>query len=187
MESSRRQQAQADLGINTEKELARHENALAKEQVRQDKKEARRRELMNETSYRTMVSIAKYMDKYCLDPLIGLIPCAVGDVLSSALAIPYIHFSIFKVKSLPLTLAVVYNILLDVLIGSIPFFIGNILDFFNRSYVANLKLITGYVEDNKEIINEVNRKAFRTGVMILVILGLIGLVVYGVCALVLAF
>ena len=38
MESSRRQQAQADLGMNFEKEDQKREAALAKEQARADKK-----------------------------------------------------------------------------------------------------------------------------------------------------
>ena len=61
----------------------------------------------------------------------------------------------------------------DVLIGAIPFYIGDVLDVFKRSYVDNLKLITGYIEDDKEIINKVNKKAFGTAVFIAVLCWLI--------------
>lgn len=125
MESSRRQRAQSDLGLNFEREDFRREAALAKEQERVAKKEAKREKMMNRSSYRIMVKTAKYMDQYYLDPLIGLIPGGVGDVLSSSLAMPFIYYSLCVVRSIPLTLAVIYNVLLDVLIGAIPF-VGNV-------------------------------------------------------------
>lgn len=58
-----------------------------------------------------------------------------------------------------MTLAVIFNILRDVALGLIPFYIGDIIDFCNRAYLQNCKLIVGFVEDDQEVINEVNRKA----------------------------
>ena len=176
MESSRRQRAQSDLGLNFEREDFRREAALAKEQERVAKKEAKREKMMNRSSYRIMVKTAKYMDKYYLDPLIGLIPGGVGDVLSSSLAMPFIYYSLCVVRSIPLTLAVIYNVLLDVLIGAIPF-VGNVLDIFKRSYLNNLRLITGYIEDDKEIISKVRKKALATAVLIAIVCALLCLVV----------
>ena len=167
MESSRRQRAQSDLGLNFEREDFRRETTLAKEQERVAKKEAKREK---------MVKTAKYMDKYYLDPLIGLIPGGVGDVLSSSLAMPFIYYSLCVVRSIPLTLAVIYNVLLDVLIGAIPF-VGNVLDIFKRSYLSNLRLITGYIEDDKEIISKVRKKALATAVLIAIVCALLCLVV----------
>ena len=106
MANSRRQQAQADMGMNFEREDQQRETALAKEQERQAEKEAKREALMTTTSYRIMDTTAKYMDKYFLDPIIGLIPGGIGDVLSSFLALPFIYFALVQVKSIPLTLAV---------------------------------------------------------------------------------
>ena len=176
MESSRRQQAQSDLGMNFEREDLKRNAALAKEQERVEKKQAKREQMMNRSSYRMMVKTAKYMDKYYLDPLIGLIPGGVGDTISSLLAFPFIYYSLCVVKSIPLTLAVIYNILIDVMLGAIPV-IGNVFDIFKRSYVDNLKLITGYIEDDKEIINMVNKKAFWTAVFIAVLCWLIYVVI----------
>ena len=51
MESSRRQQAQADLGMDFAKEDQKREAALAKEQARADKKAAKREKMMNMPSY----------------------------------------------------------------------------------------------------------------------------------------
>ena len=177
MANSRRQQAQADMGMNFEREDRQRETALAKEQERQAEKEAKRDALMSTTSYRIMDKTAKYMDKYFLDPIIGLIPGGVGDVLSSFLAIPFIYFALVQVKSIPLTLAVICNVLKDALLGSIPFFIGDIIDVFNRSYVANLRLITGYVNDDKEVIHEVNRKATWSAIFIIILCVLIYFIV----------
>lgn len=176
MESSRRQQAQSDLGMNFEREDLKRNAALAKEQERVAKKQAKREQMMNRSSYRMMVKTAKYMDKYYLDPLIGLIPGGVGDTISSLLALPFIYYSLCVVKSIPLTLAVIYNILIDVMLGAIPV-IGNVFDIFKRSYVDNLKLITGYIEDDKEIINKVNKKAFWTAIFIVVLCWLIYLII----------
>ena len=177
MANSRRQQAQDDMGMNFEREDRQRETALAKEQERQAEKEAKRDALMSTTSYRIMDKTAKYMDKYFLDPIIGLIPGGVGDVLSSFLAIPFIYFALVQVKSIPLTLAVICNVLKDALLGSIPFFIGDIIDVFNRSYVANLRLITGYVNDDKGVIHEVNRKATWSAIFIVILCVLIYFIV----------
>ena len=132
---------------------------------------------MSTTSYRIMDKTAKYMDKYFLDPIIGLIPGGVGDVLSSFLAIPFIYFALVQVKSISLTLAVICNVLKDALLGSIPFFIGDIIDVLNRSYVANLRLITGYVNDDKTVIHEVNRKATWSAIFIVILCVLIYFIV----------
>lgn len=177
MESSRRQRAQSNLGMNFEREDRKREMALAKEQERADRKARKRREMMNSPSYRAMVNTAKFMDKYFLDPILGFIlPAGIGDALSSIFALPFVYFSLFKVKSIPLTLAVINNILIDILIGAIPFFIGDIFDIFKRSYIDNLKLITGYIEDDKEIISEVQRKAFWTALFIVLLCWLIYMV-----------
>ena len=177
MANSRRQQAQADMGMNFEREDRQRETALAKEQERQAEKEAKRDALMSTTSYRIMDKTAKYMDKYFLDPIIGLIPGGIGDVLSSFLALPFIYFALVQVKSIPLTLAVICNVLKDALLGSIPFFIGDIIDVFNRSYIANLRLITGYVNDDKAVIHEVNRKATWSAIFIVILCVLIYFIV----------
>lgn len=149
---------------------------MPKSRSASQRKEAKREKMMNRSSYRIMVKTAKYMDQYYLDPLIGLIPGGVGDVLSSSLAMPFIYYSLCVVRSIPLTLAVIYNVLLDVLIGAIPF-VGNVLDIFKRSYLSNLRLITGYIEDDKEIISKVRKKALATAVLIAIVCALLCLVV----------
>lgn len=173
MESSRRQQAKADLGLDNQKEVSKIEAAKAKEEERRLRKELKRQEMMELPSYRLMEGTAKYMDKYFLDPIIGLIPGGFGDVITGMLVLPFIYFSLFVVKSIPLTLAVINNALKDILLGMIPFFIGDIIDAFNRSYLKNMKLIVGYINDDKEIIHEVNRKALWSAAFLLLLCYLI--------------
>ena len=167
MQSNRRRQAQQELGLVDEKEQAQDARAMQAEQERIRRKEERRMDIELSTSYQMTQTIARWMDKYFLDPLIGLIP-GLGDALSSLRVFPFIYVAAVKVRSLPLTLAVIFNVLRDMAIGLIPFWVGNILDFFNRAYLQNCRLIVGFVEDDREIIREVNRKAFWMGVGIVV-------------------
>ncbi len=172
-QSGRRRQAQEDLGLTSQEEQMDIERSIRKEEQRKAEKEMRRMEIEMSSSYRMVQGIAKFMDKYLLDPIIGFFVPGIGDILSSVLVLPFIHVSLFKIKSVPLTLAIIYNVLIDVLIGLIPFYIGDIIDVFNRAYLKNARLITGFVEDDKEVISEVNRKAAWMGFMILVLCVLI--------------
>lgn len=167
IQNNRRRQAQQDLGLDHTKEQQQMERAMQKEEERKRKKEQRRMEIEQSSSYKATKNIAKWMDCFFLDPILGLIP-GIGDTLPTVFVIPFIYVAACKVRSLPLTLAIIFNALRDMAIGLIPFWIGNILDFFNRSYKANFKLIVGFVEDDKEVIHEVNRKAAWTGFMIIV-------------------
>jgi hypothetical protein len=137
----------------------------------------RRQELKETTSYKSIVTISKVMDNYFFDPIIGFLAPGIGDVIMSAFALPFIYFSLVHLRSVPLTLAVLSNILKDVLFGSIPFCIGDIIDVFNRCYAQNLRLIMGYIDDDKEIIGEVNRKAFWSAIFIIILCVLIYFVV----------
>lgn len=168
MESARRREAQEDLGLTTSKEQERIDHAIEKEEARRRRKEQKRQALETDSSYRMVKGIATVMDKYFLDPIIGFFLPAFGDILTSVMTLPYIMVALFKVRSIPLTLAIIYNMLVDMLLGLIPFWIGDILDAFNRSYVKNYRLIVGFVEDDKEVIHEVNRKAVFTGICIVV-------------------
>lgn len=176
-QSSRRRQTQEQLGLTSQKEQIEIDNSIRKEEIRKAQKELRRIEIEQSSSYRMAQWVAKYMDKYCLDPILGFIFPGIGDVLTSVCMLPFVSVSAFKVRSIPLTLAVIYNVLLDALIGMIPFYIGAVCDFINRAYIRNARLITGFVEDDKEVISEVNRKAGWMALMIGVVCFLIYLMV----------
>lgn len=176
-QSGRRRQAQDDLGLTTEVEQKKINRALEKEERRKARKQKKMWEIEDSSSYQMAHSIAKWMDQYWLDPIIGFVVPGFGDMITSFFVAPFIYVSAFKVRSLPLTLAVIYNIMIDVLIGLIPFYIGAVCDIFTKAYVKNARLITGFVEDDEEIIKEVNGKAVWMGVMIGVLCFLIYLMV----------
>lgn len=120
-------------------------------------------------SYQMTERIARLMDKYYLDAVLGFLLEGFGDLLTQLLTLPYIYVSAVKIRSVPLTLAVIYNALCDIAMGLIPFYIGDVIDVFNKSFVQNFKLIVGFVEDDKKIISEVNRKAVRMAVLIVML------------------
>ena len=87
-----------------------------------EKRELRRKRLMDNKAYQTMNGLTRYMDRYYLDALIGIIP-GWGDAIALLSVVPFVYFSSRVIKSIPLTLAVLNNALRDVLMGMIPFFV----------------------------------------------------------------
>ena len=158
----------ADMGFNKEQEERKRDEALQKEEERRRLKEEKRQEMMSMTSYVVMDKTAKIMDKYLVDPILGFFFPAAGDMLSSVLAVPFIYYSLCVVKSIPLTLAVISNVLVDMLVGIVPL-LGDVIDAFHRSYSKNLRLITGYIDDDKQIIHQVNKKAVKAAIFIVVL------------------
>ena len=126
-------------------------------------------EIKSSKSYQLAERIARVMDKYYLDAVLGFLLEGFGDLLTQLLTLPYIYVSAVKIRSVPLTLAVIYNALCDIAMGLIPFYIGDVIDVFNKSFVQNFKLIVGFVEGDKKIISEVNRKAVRMSVFIVML------------------
>jgi len=147
-------------------------------------KEAERRQnLANKRSYKWLQKIADIMDRYYLDAALGLaIPGGVGDAISAVFSIGYVLFSAIGIRSIPLTLAVTNNIMRDVVIGMIPFYVGNVLDVFHRSNKKNMDLIRGFVENDSEVMHIINKKAIQSAivfVMLCVLLyGMVRLVIW---------
>jgi hypothetical protein len=168
MANNRRNDAMTELGFANEKEENVVSEAINKEELRRKRKEEKLRELQESDSYQLISFITTLSDKYFLDPIIGLFP-VVGDIITSVVGLPFIYVTLVKVRSFPLTLAVIYNYLIDMLLGCIPFWIGDIIDFFNKAHIKNMKLITHYVQDDKGTVNEVNSKALRTAFLIVIL------------------
>ena len=166
MKNSRRSSAQKELGLTTYKEEQIQQQALQKELERQQAKAERRRMLEEDTDYRMIKGIKTVMDDYFLDPILGFLLPAVGDVLTTLCVLPFLWVSLARIKSIPLTLACLYNTMIDLVLGLIPFCIGDIIDAFNKSYKKNYRLIVGFVEDDRNVIREVNEKAVKTAIMI---------------------
>ena len=117
------------------------------------------------------------MDRYYLDAIIGLIP-GWGDVVGLLAVMPFLYFALFVIRSLPLTLALLNNALRDVLLGMLPFFAGDIIDFFHRSNVRNMQMVEGFVNGDQQVIRTVNARALQTALVCLLLLALIALMAW---------
>ena len=142
------------------------------------------KQIKQSSTYLFIAKISKLMDNSFkifgipigLDPLIGFLPIA-GDMIAPAMGLPMIYLSLLKIKSLPLTLAIVLNLLIDVAIGIIPFHIGNIADFFNKAHIRNMNLITGYLDGDKKTIDNIHRQATIAALLILLLIFIIYLLI----------
>ena len=144
---------------------------------KEEKRALRRKRLMENKTYQTMDGLTRYMDRYYLDALISIIP-GWGDAFALLCVIPFVYFSLRVIKSIPLTLAVLNNALRDMLMGMIPFFIGDIIDIFHRANIQNMEMIQGFVDGNEAVIKKVNQRAFQSAVVLIVLLLLIALMIW---------
>ena len=144
--------------------------------TKEERRLARRNAVKTSRAYRLTKHISKWMDRYYIDPIIGLLLPAYGDTVSALLNLPYLYLSALKLRSIPLSLAIAYNMLFDIFVGLIPA-LGDLLDVFNKSYTKNSRLLTGFVEGDRTIIREVNRKALILGALCLLLILLIYLLI----------
>lgn len=135
------------------------------------------RRLQDSKVYHAMESLERYMDRYYLDAIIGFIP-GWGDAFSLLCATPFIYFSARVIKSVPLTLAVINNALRDILLGLIPFFVGDIIDAFHRSNARNMAMVRGFVEGDETVIRQVNQRAWQAAAVLGLLLALIALMIW---------
>ena len=146
-----------------------------------EKRLLQRKRLMDNKVYQTMNDITRYMDRYYLDAIIGIIP-GWGDVITMFCVVPFIYFSTRVIKSMPLTLAIINNALRDVLLGMIPFFVGDIIDVFHRANTKNMAMIQGFVDGNVTVTKEVNQKAIQSAVILIILLILIALMIWALAS-----
>jgi len=124
-----------------------------------------------------MCGLTRYMDRYYLDALIGIIP-GWGDAIAMFSVVPFIYFSSRVIRSVPLTLAILNNALRDVLLGMIPFFVGDVIDVFYRANMRNMVMVQGFVDGDETIIRQVNHRALQSAVVLIGLLLLIGLMIW---------
>ena len=142
----------------------------------------RRKRLMENKVYQTMEVLTRYMDRYYLDAIIGIIS-GWGDIISFVSVIPFLYFSLRVIKSIPLTLAVLNNALRDVLVGMIPFFVGDVIDFFHRANIQNMRMIQGFVDGDEALIRQVNQRAWQSVIVLIILLLLIVLMIWALVSL----
>ena len=142
MYNNRRDAARNQLGLTSQQEEQAIQAAMQREEAVRLEKLAKKRALQENGTYKLIKSIATISDKYFIDPLLGFFLPGIGDVITSTFALPFLYFALFKVKSINLTFALLFNILLDLLIGAIPW-LGDIFDAFHRANLKNFNLIVG--------------------------------------------
>ena len=145
--------------------------------MKNEKRLLRRKRLMDNKAYQTMQGLSRYMDRYYLDALIGIIP-GWGDAIALICVVPFVYFSSMVIKSIPLTLAVINNALRDILLGMIPFFVGDVIDIFHRSNVQNMQMIQGFVDGDEAVIKQVNQRARQSAIVLVILLLLIALMIW---------
>lgn len=138
-----------------------------------------RNELKADSEYELLKSIYSIMDKYCLDPILGFVAPGLGDTVLCALTIPFIYTAIFKLRSFPLTVSIIYNASVDALIGMIPV-AGDIGDLFVRSYKKSYQQIVGYTEGDPETIRRIKGNTVKSCILI----AIIGILIYFVIKLI---
>ena len=144
-------------------------------------KQIRKEKLRKSDLYRHMHRVTKFADDYYLDGFIGLIPGGIGDIIAGLFSMTHVYFGLFKLRSIPLTLALLNNILRDILLGMLPFYVGDAIDFFHKANKKNMALIEGFVNDDKQIIQQVNKKAIQAAIVFFLLIAgimlLLGLLV----------
>lgn len=144
-------------------------------------KEIRKKALRNSKLYHHIKKVTQLADGYYLDFVIGLIPGGFGDILGGLFSLSHVYFGLFKLRSIPLTLALLNNMLRDVFLGMLPFYVGDAIDFFYKSNKKNMALIEGFVNDDKQIIQQVNKKAIQAAIVFFLLIAgimlLLGLLV----------
>ena len=144
-------------------------------------KEIRKEALRNSKLYHHIKKVTQLADGYYLDFVIGLIPGGFGDILGGLFSLSHVYFGLFKLRAIPLTLALLNNMLRDVFLGMLPFYVGDAIDFFYKSNKKNMALIDGFLNDDKEIIHQVNKKAIQAAIVFFLLIAgimlLLGLLV----------
>ena len=141
-------------------------------------KEIRKEALRNSKLYHHIKKVTQLADGYYLDFVIGLIPGGFGDVLGGLFSLSHVYFGLFKLRSIPLTLALLNNMLRDVFLGMLPFYVGDAIDFFYKSNKKNMALIDGFLNDDKDIIHQVNKKAVQSAVVFIFLIFCICIVIW---------
>ena len=139
-------------------------------------REKAKKKLQDSGSYASMQRIADWMDRFYVDAIVGMVtPYGIGDIIMALFSLVYLYFSLYILHSIPLSLAIINNTLRDIAIGLVPFFIGDVLDFFHKSNRQNMRLIEGFVNGDRATIHEVNAKAGQSIVMVIVLIIIIAL------------
>lgn len=138
--------------------------------------DAHQQERLTESSSFQLVYAAKKYDDWFLDPIVGFLIPGFGDLLSSLVTLPAVYVSVIKLRSLSLTFAIFYAMFLDFIVGVVPV-AGDLIDAFHKSNKKACRWIVGYVEQDPDTIEEINRNA-KYFVFLLIGVAIVGYLFY---------
>jgi len=90
-------------------------------------------------------TLARVLDRYYVDPLLGLILPGGGDVLGSMLGIYTVMIAVRRKVSPVIIARMLMNLLLDTVLGIIPL-VGDLFDFGFKANVKNVELLDERVQ-----------------------------------------
>jgi len=85
-------------------------------------------------------TVARWMDRRLLDPVLGLVVPGAGDVISAGLGLYPVMLAWRRGAPRALVARMLLNLSVDLLGGSVPV-VGDIWDFFFRAHSRNLDLL----------------------------------------------
>jgi hypothetical protein len=122
-------------------------------------------------------TFTRWMDRYGLDPLIGLIP-GIGDVIGAALGLYIVRIAVKKGMSPPVIARMLLHLAIDMFVGIIPI-VGDVADFFYKANEKNLKLLEERLGEPKpDAMRQAVDWAYLVG-SIGAVVGLFALAIYG--------
>jgi hypothetical protein len=124
--------------------------------------------------------LARVLDRYFVDPLIGLVVPGGGDVIGSLLGIYTVMLAARRNVSPVIIARMLMNLAGDAVVGFIPL-VGDLFDFGFKANVRNVELLTQRVESHG------GRATAKDWLMVigagLVYIAVMALVVWGIIAL----
>ncbi len=172
MANQRREETRSQLNLKSDKQKERERKSLEKAEREAAKVAERRAEIEKNGTYEVFISGFSFgLD--ILDGVLGFLEMG-GDLLMSLVSLVYVYISLFVVRSLRLTAAVLTVALVDAVVGFIPV-VGSAVDFVFCANYINKNLIKGFVEGNKEAQRRVN---ILSSVCLVVVAVIVALIVY---------
>jgi hypothetical protein len=127
-------------------------------------------------------TVARWMDRYGLDPLIGLVP-GIGDVIGAAFGLYIVSIAARRGLSKAVIARMLLHLGIDMVVGALPV-IGDVADFFYKANQKNLALLEERVAEGKpDGMTKAVDWAYLIGAVGAVV-GLFGLVIFGLVRLV---
>src|SRR5215813_3562981 len=123
-------------------------------------------------------TLTRVLDRYLVDPLLGLLLPGAGDLIGSLLGLYLVVIAVRRRMSPVIVARMLLNLALDAVLGAIPL-IGDIADFAYKANERNLALLVGRHETGKATA----RDWLAVGGAVAVFAAVVGGVIYALVAL----